>query len=100
MVKAGLARKGAQKAGGVKARTGAEHAAAGQPQMQRQLARDDVAGVGDVDEHAVKAARLDLVGIAAHGGDGEVHLGHAVVRAAQKVDLADAVDDHVARAEV
>ena len=68
--------------------------------MQRELAGDDVAGVGDVDEHAVKAARLDLLGVAAHGGNGEVHLGHAVMRAAQQLDLADAVDDDVARAEV
>ena len=100
MVKAGLARQRAQKTGGVKARAGAEHAAAGQAQMQCQLARDDVAGVGDVDEHAVKAAGLDLFRVAAHSGDGEVHLGHAVMRAAQQVDLANAVDDDVAHAKV
>ena len=68
--------------------------------MQCQLARDDVTGVGDVDEHAVKAAGLDLFRVAAHSGDGEVHLGHAVVRAAQQIDLADAVDDDVADTEV
>ena len=100
MVKPGLARQRAQQAGGVEARAGAEHAAAGKAQMQRQLARDDIAGVGDVNEHAVKAACLDLFGIAAHGGDGEVHLGHAVMRAAQQIDLADAVDDDVTHAEV
>ena len=100
VVKAGLARQRAQKTGGVEARAGAEHAAAGQAQMQCQLARDDVAGVGDVDEHAVKAAGLDLFRVAAHSGDGEVHLGHAVMRAAQQVDLADAVDDDVAHAKV
>ena len=100
LVNAGLTGQGAEKAGGVQTGAGAEDPAPGQIQMQRQFPGDDVAGVGDVDDHAVKAAGLDLVGIAAHGGDGEVHLGHAVVRAAQQIDLADAVDDDIAHAEV
>lgn len=100
VVKTGLARERAQKARGVEARAGAEHTAAGESQMQRQLARDDVAGVGDVDEHTVKTAGLDLFGVTAHGGDREVHLGQAVMRAAQQVDLANAVDDDIADAEV
>ena len=100
MVDAGLARERAEQTRGVEPRAGAEHAALGKTDVQRELAGDDVAGVGDVDEHAVKAARLELLGVAAHGGNGEVHLGHAVMRAAQQLDLADAVDDDVARAEV
>ena len=100
MIHAGLAGQRAQQAGGVEAGAGAEHAAAGKTQTLRQLIGDDVAGVGDVDEDTVKAAVLDLLDIAAHGGDGELHLGHAVGVAAQKVDLADAVDDDIALAEV
>ncbi len=60
MVDAGLARQRAQQAGGVQTRAGTEHAALGQTQTQRQLAGDDVTGVGDVDQHAIKAAGLDL----------------------------------------
>ncbi len=100
VIHAGLAGQRAQQAGGVEAGAGAEDAAAGKTQTLRQLIGDDVAGVGDVDEDTVKAAVLDLLDIAAHGGDGELHLSHAVGVAAQKVDLADAVDDDIALAEV
>ena len=100
MVNAGLARERAEQTRGVEPRAGAEHAALGKTDVQRELTGDDVAGVGDVDEHAVKAACLELLGVAAHGGNGKVHLGHAVMCAAQQLDLADAVDDDVARAEV
>lgn len=100
MVDAGLAGQGAEKPGRVEPRASAEGAAARQTEAQRQLPRDDIAGIGDVDEHAVKAAVFDLLCVAAHSGDGVVHLGQAVVRLIQQLDLAHAVDDHVARAEI
>ena len=100
MIHAGLTGQSAEKAGGVKTGAGAEHAALGQAQPQRQLTGDDIAGVGDVDEHAVKAAGLDPFRVAPDGGDGEIHLGHPVVGVPQQLDLAHAVDDHVALAQI
>ena len=38
--------------------------------------------------------------VAADGGNGEIHLGQPVVRLAQQLDFADAVDDDVALAQV
>ena len=100
VVDAGLPRQCAQQAGGVQTGAGAEHPAAGQPQMQRQFPRNDVAGVRDVDEHAVKAGCLDFCRVTADGGNGEIHLGQPVVRLAQKLNFADAVDNYVALAKV
>ena len=48
MVDAGLAGQGAEKPGRVEPRAGAEDAAARQAEAQRQLPRDDIAGIGDV----------------------------------------------------
>ena len=99
VVDAGLPRQCAQQAGGVQTGAGAEHAAPGQTHAQRQLAGHDVAGVGDVDKHAVKAALLDLVGIAPHGGNGEIHLRQTVM-GLQQLDFAHAVDDDIALAQI
>ncbi len=88
-----------QQAGGIQTRAGTEHAALGEIKTQRQLAGDDVTGVGDVDKHAIKAAGLDLVCIAADGGNGERHLRQAVM-CFQQFDFADAVDDHIAFAQI
>ena len=100
MVNAGLPGKGAQQAGGVKARAGAEDSSSRKAEPQSQLARNDVAGVRDVDEHAVKAGCLDFCRVTADGGNGEIHLSQPVVRLAQKLDFADAVDDHVTFAKI
>ena len=99
VVDAGLPRQCAQQAGGVQTGAGAEHAAPGQTHAQRQLVGHDVAGVGDVDKHAVKAALLDLVGIAPHGGNGEIHLRQTVM-GLQQLDFANAVDDDIALAQI
>ena len=100
MVYAGLPGKGAQQAGGVKARACTEHSSSRKAETQSQLARNDVAGVRDVDEHAVKAGCLDFCRVTADSGNGEIHLGQPVVRLAQKLNFADAVDNYVALAKV
>ena len=100
MVNAGLPGKGAEKPRGIKARAGSEHSSSRKAETQGKLPRNDVAGVRDVDEHAVKARGLDFACVAADSGNGEIHLGQPVVRLAQELDFADAVDNYVALAKV
>ena len=100
MVHAGLPRQGAEKTRGVKPCAGAENSASRKLEPERQLARDDIAGVRDVDENAVKAGIFDLLRVAAHGGDRKVHFGQAVVRLAQQLNFADAVNNDGAFAEI
>ena len=100
MIDARLPGQSAEQAGGVQARAGAEDPALGQAQAQCQLPGDDVAGVGDVHHHAVKAAGLDFLRVAPDGGNGEVHLLDPVVIALKQRDLTRAVDDDIAFAQV
>ena len=99
VVNAGLTSQSAQQAGGVQAGAGTKDTALRQAQAQRQLPGDDVAGVGDVDEDAIKTAGLDFIHIATDGSDGEIHFRQTVV-GLQQLDLAHAVDDDVAVAQV
>ena len=100
MVDAGLAGQSGQQARGVQPRARAEHPAPGQTQAQCQLTGDNVAGVGDVDENAVKAGGLHVFHIAVDSGDSEVHLSQAVVVPAKQINFSHAVDDHVAVSQI
>ena len=98
VVYAGLAGQRAEEAGSVQPGAGAEHPPPGQFQMQCQFPGDNVAGVGDVDNHTVKPAGFHPVGKAPDGGNGEVHLRQAVMGAPQQVNFSHAVDEDVAAA--
>lgn len=50
--------------------------------------------------NALKAAFFNFFGKAAHRRDRKVHLCGTVVRFAEKLDLSNTVDDHVAFAEI
>ena len=61
VVNAGLPGKGAEKPRGIKARACTEDSSSRKAETQGKLPRDNVAGVRDVDENAVKAGCLDLL---------------------------------------
>ena len=96
VINARLAGQSAEETGCVQPGARAEDPAPGEADLLSQLPCDDVAGVCNVDENAVKAAFLDFSSIAADGGNGKVHLGQTVVGAPEQLDLAHAVDDDVA----
>ena len=100
VVDAGLAGQRAEKPRRVESGAGAEYAPSRKPESQSKLVRYNVAGIGDIDNNAVKTAFPDFPGKAAHRRDREVHLRGAVVRFAEKLNLSHAVDDHVAFAEI
>ena len=100
MVDAGLPGQRAEKTRGVQPGAGAEYAPFGKPKPQSKLMCYDVAGIGDVDNNAVKTAFPDFLGKAAHRRDRKIHLCGTVVRFAEKLDLSNTVDDHVAFAEI
>ena len=100
VVDAGLPGQRAEKTRGVQSGAGTEYAASRKTEPQRKLVRYDIAGIGDVDNNAVKAAFPDVLGKAAHRRDREVHLRGAVVRFPEKIDLSNAVDDHVTFTEI
>ena len=100
MVDAGLPGQRAEKTRGVQPGAGAEYAPFGKPKPQSKLMRYNITGIGDVDNNAVKAAFLIFFGKAAHRRDCKIHLCGTVVRFAEKLDLSNTVDDHVAFAEI
>ena len=100
MIQPCLTGQRAEHPGGVQPGARAKDSSLGQPQQQGQFPGHDVAGVGDVNDHPVKAALTDLVRKAPDGGNGEVHFRDPVMIAAQQFDLADAVDDQITLAQI
>ena len=86
---------------GIKAGAGAEDAPSWQPGQFRNLIGDDIAGVGDVDDDAVKAAGHHFWKKVGDLGNREIQFLEAVVvRRRENGDVANGIDDNVHVAEI
>ena len=80
----------------VQTRARSEYMPAGKPGQPRDLPRDHIAGIGDIDPEPVEAARDHLGHIICHLRDREIHLIQPVmIGRRQKLDLSDRIDDDI-----